>query len=539
MILRRNLRLQGTQKCCKQIIQPFNRPKYIFHNSRRAFGIVDKKESPHLGQSLEPGKRNIDFPLNLGYNDHYKILSGGKLSLWSRLKFLIFKNSYNNQFRNKYNDLLSSIYLTQYHSLEQIMAANLLKKLAADIYEKIKIQNCDFEILNEKAKVDVRIINYSQITIPELSEDEEIGEYALVRDGNNKWKFGRRNDSDNDLVELNLRLKAKQHYMISPEVAIKNAEMGAEPILVTKEVLNDSLLSSIESKERERAKKLKTAASTIHKSIVENARKEYSLLRKCMPHKLLKSKEFFDQQYEKMKNQKIDVSNKGDESLDDLLQKNRASMNYEKYISMDEFLKGELQLIDTYKFCKFFMTKYYKNYIQLPKEAVERIKEDIDYKGKYVHDFSVNQLSSSLEEAVKVSGRNKFFNRIRDLFFRKRKDGNHVIEVFDVIFYSKKRLEILNSQKESYLLKDAGYEGKIEKILKQDDLKPQSSVEDQKENYVVKDPRIVDVRNPDYLQVHHLRFEKGNKKIEGSQNKYIITDIDLWMEGNISAKRYL
>jgi len=55
------------------------------------------------------------------------------------------------------------------------------------------------------------------------------------------------------------------------------------------------------------------------------------------------------------------------------------------------------------------------------------------------------------------------------------------------------------------------YENKINSILTQDEDKPKSSIDGAEEDQVIKDPRVVDITNPEYIQIHLLRFEKGNK----------------------------
>ena len=44
-----------------------------------------------------------------------------------------------------------------------------------------------------------------------------------------------------------------------------------------------------------------------------------------------------------------------------------------------------------------------------------------------------------------------------------------------------------------------GYDKKIHNLLGQDDLKPQSSLEDENQYQIIKDPRIVDVTNPECI----------------------------------------
>ena len=88
--------------------------------SVRFFSAVEKRSGPHISQSLEEEKRNLDFSLNLGHNDYYKEIGGGKMSLWSRLKFMVVKKSYKNIFRNKYQTLLKAIEEMKYYQLEQL-----------------------------------------------------------------------------------------------------------------------------------------------------------------------------------------------------------------------------------------------------------------------------------------------------------------------------------------------------------------------------------------------------------------------------------
>ena len=175
--------------------------------------------------------------------------------------------------------------------------------------------------MNEGAKIDVQIINYQKLKVPERDKDEPIENYSLERNGRGKWIFQHKHDSDNDLEELEIRLKVKKHYMIrkyffiyplDPEEAMKNSQAGLEPILITEEVRNNKLLYLIETKERERVDKLKVVQREIDKGFKENVNKEYNLLKKCMPHKLLKGQDFFDQQYESMKESMIEISDTDD-----------------------------------------------------------------------------------------------------------------------------------------------------------------------------------------------------------------------------------
>lgn len=125
----------------------------------------------------------------------------------------------------------------------------------------------------------------------------------------------------------------------------------------------------------------------------------------------------------------------------------------EKFLPFKEFYDIENTVTDRYKFTKIFMRKYYNQYIKLPKSKVDEIKDQVEYQTS-----SVTSLQSLPDElglnVVPVSkSRFKFFNKIRDIFFKRdKKDKIEVIEIFDVIIYSSMRLEILNADKQSYLL---------------------------------------------------------------------------------------
>jgi hypothetical protein len=134
------------------------------------------------------------------------------------------------------------------------------------------------------------------------------------------------------------------------------------------------------------------------------------------------------------------------------------------------------------------------------------------------------------------------FFRIRDNFFRKKKSkkSKHVVEIFDVIIYSKKRLEIWTPEEEPYLLQWCDYDAKAKQLLSEDPSRARPVYEEKSSEPTegLRDPKTIDISNPEFQQVHFLRFEKGNKKLP-NPSKFTITDIDLWMDGNISLSRYI
>ena len=52
------------------------------------------------------GQRNIDFPLNVGYNDEYDL---EPMALRSKMSLVYRKSRLNKQFISKYKDLLNAI----------------------------------------------------------------------------------------------------------------------------------------------------------------------------------------------------------------------------------------------------------------------------------------------------------------------------------------------------------------------------------------------------------------------------------------------
>jgi hypothetical protein len=67
--------------------------------------------------------------------------------------------------------------------------------------------------LDPKASVQAKIINYSTLRVP-VADDINADNYMLNQEGNNKWAFVRRNE-DEDLDELNQRIKFKEFYTTS------------------------------------------------------------------------------------------------------------------------------------------------------------------------------------------------------------------------------------------------------------------------------------------------------------------------------------
>jgi len=122
---------------------------------------------------------------------------------------LFFKRSYQSLFANKYKNLLKGIEDMDYDLLEQTCQKSLLSRLASEIYQINKIEGCQFEIVNQKAKINAQIVNYSQLLIPETIDDKNYENYVLVENSKGVWEFQHKDSVDSLIEELELRLKAK------------------------------------------------------------------------------------------------------------------------------------------------------------------------------------------------------------------------------------------------------------------------------------------------------------------------------------------
>jgi hypothetical protein len=75
---------------------------------------------------LAPINKNIDFPLNLGYNDHYTHHAQYRGSLAQRLSLKYRRTSLELQFKRHYLDLLQAICNQSYDSLQVLCENELL-----------------------------------------------------------------------------------------------------------------------------------------------------------------------------------------------------------------------------------------------------------------------------------------------------------------------------------------------------------------------------------------------------------------------------
>ena len=138
----------------------------------------------------------------------------------------------------------------------------------------------------------------------------------------------------------------------------------------------------------------------------------------------------------------------------------------------------------------------------------------------------------------------KLSNRIRNfLFKRKQKQKKSIVEIFDVVIYSSKWINIINQNQKSYLVEQWGYKCDVDgdgdgDVSKRSDIS--RNHEESSQHSSLKDSKMVDINHPEYQQIHLFRFEKSNRNASNDQNsKFIITDIDLSLDGNISLSRFL
>lgn len=104
------------------------------------------------------------------------------------------------------------------------------------------------------------------------------------------------------------------------------------------------------------------------------------------------------------------------------------------------------------------MSDYYKRYIKLDNKQIRELSQQVKLEEEFknIHNVKSSALANSLTNKLQGSDLNKlrFFNRLRDKLFRKKSVGkvSHTVEIYDVIVYSQRRLEILTDSGKPYLL---------------------------------------------------------------------------------------
>lgn len=88
----------------------------------------------------------LEFPLNVGYNDHYQFYSQ-RMAYRSRLKLFIKKKPMQAQFLARYQDLLKAIKNQNYDTLDLLCEERLTKVIAAKVYELGHLQKYKFDVI--------------------------------------------------------------------------------------------------------------------------------------------------------------------------------------------------------------------------------------------------------------------------------------------------------------------------------------------------------------------------------------------------------
>ena len=96
-------------------------------------------------------KRNIDFPLNTGYNlqEYYETISNQIYTNRSKLQLILRRSLLQKQFQTQYRDLLQAIKNNNYEAIESICEENLTLEIAAKMYEFQKFSNLQFRVAND------------------------------------------------------------------------------------------------------------------------------------------------------------------------------------------------------------------------------------------------------------------------------------------------------------------------------------------------------------------------------------------------------
>ena len=136
-------------------------------------------------------QRNVDFPLNLGFNEHeyYKQIKNQIYTLGSRATLFFRSQFLSKQFAAQYLDLLKAIKNQNYDAIEALCEEKLTTEIGAKMYEHSKFNNVQFRIANEDlAKVEsVEIINHFFVTGMSIdrSQNQSLNQLKMVT-GKNK-----------------------------------------------------------------------------------------------------------------------------------------------------------------------------------------------------------------------------------------------------------------------------------------------------------------------------------------------------------------
>lgn len=93
--------------------------------------------------AAEEYKRNVDFPMNVGFNDqeYYRQIKNEIYTLGSRFNLFFRSQFLNKQFSALYLDLLKAIKNQNYDAIEAICEERLTMEIAAKMHEHSKFNN--------------------------------------------------------------------------------------------------------------------------------------------------------------------------------------------------------------------------------------------------------------------------------------------------------------------------------------------------------------------------------------------------------------
>jgi uncharacterized phage infection (PIP) family protein YhgE len=111
------------------------------------------------------------------------------------------------------------------------------------------------------------------------------------------------------------------------------------------------LQQAIEHREREKIRRFDSINSTIDKAFTLHCRKEYNLLKTCMPSKIYKGKEYFDEKFEKLKEKVVDDLETAKQELSESSKITHhpnlaGSIDQDQFIPFKEFYEAEQILAD-------------------------------------------------------------------------------------------------------------------------------------------------------------------------------------------------
>ena len=231
-------------------------------------------------QSLSPAQRNTDFPLNLGYNVHYKHFAQYQTKDKSWFTDSIRLKNLKRQFSEHYFDLLRAIESRDFQKLTALCEENLTQAIAAATYEQTKVLGNTFKVVKPaETKCEVDIVNHFYIFGVNLSRERNanmlLRHYNLIhtKQGNLhyalKSESGTRQDIDlmRESSDLDNYLRLKKMYQLSENQPVKEDSSGVDMLLLVQRFEQNQYLRK-----------------TVKAKLVEELGKEYALIAKLKKH---------------------------------------------------------------------------------------------------------------------------------------------------------------------------------------------------------------------------------------------------------------